>query len=307
MKTAQQKVIVLLAVYNGHTYLEEQLASIISQEDVHTVIYANDDGSDDGSFELLKTWQENGLISKVTQSNRIGASQAFLKLLNEVDSPDYVAFCDQDDIWNRNKLYLQIDHLIATKSLLSFCPRIYINSDGFVIGRSRKLRVEPSFRNALVENIAPGNTILLHPTAVNLIRKTSVFKVDHYDSWIYLLISGKGSCAYLPIPLVSYRVHNSNLVGIRKFRFRNILNSVEKYVDNACTLEKYAYDQLSYENQLALKSFNRNMESDSIFKFIYGLSKPKFRRHSNFDQIGVVFLMILYYGKRRLISIDNRR
>jgi hypothetical protein len=169
------------------------------------------------------------------------------------------------------------------------------------------LRVEPSFRNALVENVAPGNTILLHPTAVNLIRKTYDFKVDHYDSWIYLLISGIGSCAYLPIPLVWYRVHNSNLVGIRKFRVRNILYIVEKYVVNASILEKYACDQLSYENQLALKSFNRNLEADSIFKFLYGLSKANFRRQTSYDQIGIVFLMILYYGKRRLISMDNRR
>jgi glycosyltransferase involved in cell wall biosynthesis len=302
MEVFRPKVIVLLAVYNGRIFLNDQFASLIAQEGVEVVIYANDDGSVDGSYEILESWKENGLITKLTQSNQIGASQAFFNLLNEVDTPDWVAFCDQDDIWSKDKLYLQVNHLVATESLMSFCSRIHINSRGHVIGRSKTLRIGPSFKNALVENVSPGNTILLHPKAVNVIKKFHDPKVMYYDAWTYLLISGIGNCAYLKTPLVYYRLHNSNLVGIRKFRLGRILEKIESNFVNAEILEKNANHVLSIQNQKALRRFNQTMKSGSIFTFIYELIRTKFERQSRFDQIGFVILMILYYVKKRLTS-----
>jgi glycosyltransferase involved in cell wall biosynthesis len=306
METLRPKVTVLLAVLNGRRFLEEQMTSLLAQEGVDLTIHANDDGSVDGSYELLQTWKENGSISKLTKSNRIGFSQAFFSLLNAVDSPDWVAFCDQDDIWSRDKLYSQVNHLVSSGGLMSFCPRIYINSQGSVIGRSRSLRIEPSFRNALVENISPGNTILLHPTAVNLVKKYHS-KVEYYDAWIYLLISGIGHCVYLPVPLVSYRLHDDNSIGTRKFRIGSILNVADKYFTNARDLEQYALEALSYQNQAALIDFNRALNSNSIFSFIYRLRKSKFRRQHRFDQVVIILSMVLNYAKYRLTSIFKRR
>jgi glycosyltransferase involved in cell wall biosynthesis len=296
------KVTVLIAVFNGGCFLEEQLVSLVAQKGVDLEIHANDDGSTDGSYELLQLWKDKGIIAKLTQSNRIGASQSFFKLLKEVNTDSWVALCDQDDVWNKQKLCLQIEHMTTSESLMSSCSRIYIDSQGSFLGRSKNLRLRPEFSNALIENIAPGNTIVLHPAAVRLVNQFQNSSIVHYDSWIYLLISGVNHCTYLHIPLVSYRIHNNNLVGIRKFGSLSFLSTLKQYIFNAQILEKMAFDQLSHQNQEILREFNELTSNIPFNKFVYSLWKARFKRQSRLDQIVVVLLMSLLNLKGRFTS-----
>ena len=72
------RVTVLLATFNGVKFLDQQLNSLTGQHEVEVEVYANDDGSTDGTVDLLEIWKETGLIKKITRSNQIGSSQAFL-------------------------------------------------------------------------------------------------------------------------------------------------------------------------------------------------------------------------------------
>jgi rhamnosyltransferase len=117
------KVLVILASYNGVKYIEEQINSIIQQEDVNLTLWVFDDGSNDGAIELLVSkFSLNSNIEIVKNSIPTGsAANNFFQAIKTIDDSiidahDYIAFADQDDIWLPNKLKAAGKLLLSEKS-----------------------------------------------------------------------------------------------------------------------------------------------------------------------------------------------
>ncbi len=229
---------VLLATFNGERYLGEQLESLDRQVDVNIRVWANDDGSEDETLAILHKWQEKGLVKSISRTRAVGSTRAFLSLLSKHSDSDFVAFCDQDDIWEPNKLITQIDGLNGDKPQMVFSRRIYIDEQNRQIGKSPKANRKISFRNALVENIAPGNTQLLNNAAIKTMIRFQNSKIQYYDSWTYLSINAFGECHYIDAPLVRYRIHGNNSVGLRRLEISRILKSVDSYYNQALNFKE---------------------------------------------------------------------
>src|SRR5512144_1359787 len=95
---------VLLSTYNGAAYLKPQMESLLSQ-DARVKILVRDDGSSDGTVPLLREYQATHPDIEVVCGTNVGFAQSFLQLLT-LSSPtaDYIAFCDQDDVWQPGKV-----------------------------------------------------------------------------------------------------------------------------------------------------------------------------------------------------------
>ena len=294
MKEKIPKITVLMATYNGVKFIDEQLTSLISQTDVQIEIHVNDDGSTDGTLDRLNYWKQQGLIKTLSYSKNIGATRAFLKLLNESQSQGPIAFCDQDDIWVTNKLIRQMNFLENDKPLLVFSKRQYIDSLGKPIGASKNLSFDPSFLNALVENIVPGNSMLLNQKAVELVRSYKDPQVKHYDSWIYLLVSALGECRYIEDELVKYRIHERNSVGLRKTSPRVFISSAKNFGQQANYFRKVVTVDLPRESSLELIRLISIFENRCSLRKIVSILKLRLRRQSFYDRLG--FRMILLIG-----------
>ena len=100
----KRKVTILMSTYNGEDFLEEQLQSLLSQQDVETHILVRDDGSTDRTRDILDHWQDAGKLTWYGGDN-LGWAMSFMHLLIHAQpDADYYAFCDQDDIWLPDKL-----------------------------------------------------------------------------------------------------------------------------------------------------------------------------------------------------------
>ena len=114
--TILPKVGVLLTVYNGTKYLNEQIISILKQKNVNTKIFISVDKSTDGSEELVRSICEtyNNIICLDTGKKFGSAQKNFYHIIKEVDFSqfDYVCLSDQDDIWLDNKIYRAVSSLI---------------------------------------------------------------------------------------------------------------------------------------------------------------------------------------------------
>ncbi len=103
-------VAVLLAVYNGRDYLDAQIRSIRMQQGADVHIFARDDGSSDGSQDMLWSYAQEDpqRFTVVTDGGPSDgtATSNFFKLLAAIDCErfDFVAFSDQDDVWLPSKL-----------------------------------------------------------------------------------------------------------------------------------------------------------------------------------------------------------
>jgi glycosyltransferase involved in cell wall biosynthesis len=292
MKPAMPIVTVLLATFNGVRFLEEQLTSLFGQQGVEIEIMVNDDGSTDGTMEILYKWKAKGFNISISQSRGLGPTRAFLTLLQSCDEKQFVAFCDQDDVWVEDKLTLQLRSLVDPTPMMSTCLRLYIDETGNVIGKSKNLRNPPSFLNSTFENIAPGNTILLNSAAVRMINELRNPPISHYDSWIYLLISAFGKVVFVPSHFVKYRIHSSNSVGLRKKSIKASTGAIKEYLNQQKFLFEKKSEFLSQDKLDHLTSISLFVSEISFRKKLSVFSKIKIGRQSKLDELLVKFVLL---------------
>ncbi|MBX3583816.1 MAG: glycosyltransferase family 2 protein [Rhizobiaceae bacterium] len=218
---ASERVAILLATRNGELFLDEQLASLARQTHPLIDIWASDDGSTDRTSAILSDWQarwDKGAFHIAAGPCRGFAENFRSLILNEAIDADYMAFCDQDDIWEAGKLETALAsiHDDGMVKPVLFCGRtLNVSSGGEAIGLSPFFRRQPSFRNALVQSIAGGNTMVLNRAAWQSLRQASEGTgfVSH-DWWAYQVVTGVGGTVrYTAQPQVRYRQHAANLIG----------------------------------------------------------------------------------------------
>ncbi len=278
-------MVICMATYNGETYLRDQLESLINQENVDIEILVGDDGSVDETLDVLREYADLGKIAGFHQFDRDGINKNFLNLLEFCKEYDFVAFSDQDDIWESNKLYELSKLLGNEKPELAFCQRsIFISGKRSYTPKFLN-ESKVGFQNALVENVVPGNTMLLNRKAVEIIIASNASTAKYYDSYIYLLISGLGEVKYLPASLLKYRIHDSNAVGVRRFGITGYKDAVRSYVLNAQLLNSRYLESLDSDKAKLLEEFLMGFQEKSKLKSIYRLLSIRTIRQRAVDDL----------------------
>ena len=226
-------VVVLMGTYNGEAHIEEQLRSIAEQTYRNWRLVVSDDGSTDRTLEIIAAFAAGRPEGQVTvvggpgvtghgrkpgRDTRELATVNFLSLLTQgAITGDYFALADQDDVWSPSKLSRAMAWLVSLPQgePALYCARTeLIGESGRPAGLSPLFKKPPSFRNALVQSIAGGNTMVLNRPARDLVAAFGMADVVAHDWWLYLLLSGCGAhIRYDPVTSVGYRQHGANLVG----------------------------------------------------------------------------------------------
>ena len=214
-------VTILLCTLNGERFLTQQLASLEGQTFKNWKLIASDDGSRDRTKSILLAFQKSYRHGKVEiiEGPRRGATANFLfQACAENLVSEYYAFCDQDDVWDADKLARAIDALERTDSNI---PALYgsrtrlIDEAGNEIGFSPLFHRKPEFRSALVQSIAGGNTMVFNQKARGLVMFCGAdVDVASHDWWLYQVTSAcGGQVHYDAHPSVRYRQHAHNVIG----------------------------------------------------------------------------------------------
>ncbi|WP_259757898.1 glycosyltransferase family 2 protein [Pseudomonas sp. GCEP-101] len=259
-----------MSTYNGAAYLREQLESLIAQTCQDWVIHASDDGSSDDTLGILREYQRRLGPARllIHAGPRQGFAANFLSSIRRTQGQaDYFAFCDQDDLWQPDKLARGLAWAASHPADLPllYCSRTrLIDADGLGIGFSPLFRRAPSFANALVQSIAGGNTMLFNAATARLLSLTP----DHvpiisHDWWTYIIVTGCGGRVnYDAHPAIDYRQHGNNLIGSnssvrdRLVRLHRMLKGTFRHW-NDVNLEAVSHfrQHLTYENQQILELF----------------------------------------------------
>lgn len=227
------RVTVLLSTYNGSKFLQQQLNSLYEQAYPDIRILVRDDGSSDSTRNILGSEQSKGRIDIVEGHNNLGPALSFFELLRNAASSgtEYVAFCDQDDVWCPHK----IAHAVASLAeKTGSCPAMYCSRLEIVdeqlkhIGYTEVPR-QIGFGNALVENVAVGCTMVLNRKAIDLICENLPNKVLIHDWWCYLVVSCFGKVIFDNSPDIKYRQHGSNTIGIAANTFERLGRKLSRF------------------------------------------------------------------------------
>lgn len=299
-----------MGTYNGSLFIKEQLDTIAQQTHTNWRLVVSDDGSLDKTLEILaeyaSRWPEARLT--VRPGPRQGFCRNFLSLACDPGiTSEFYAFADQDDIWEPEKIERAVAWL---ETIPPAVPAIYcgrtkiIDAKGKDLGRSILYRHPPHFRNALVQSIGGGNTMVFNEAARQLlVIATPKVKVPSHDWWLYILVSGCGGLMkYDPCPYVNYRQHGGNIIG-RNTNFTSKIKRLGRVFNgqfrewndlHLAALESMR-EKLTPDSINTLSEFSLNRRADFVTR-IAMLSNKKVYRQTRIQQIGLLVALALKWA-----------
>jgi glycosyltransferase involved in cell wall biosynthesis len=219
----KQIVSVIIPVYNCERYLGDAVNSIIKQDYRPIEIIVVDDGSNDGTADIARSYKEVQYIYQPNQGPCSARNTGVAAAQGE-----FIAFLDADDIWLPNKLRIQVDYLITN-------PEI-----GFVVAKGQMhiekgIEKPPWYRKHLFEEdfdcFRPSSMVVRR----NVLEKVGLwnpdFRYGETGEWLSRAKDMGISYAILPETLLVLRVHDQNLTyNLDKVR-SNILSALKASVD----------------------------------------------------------------------------
>ena len=282
------KVVVLLSTYNGEKYLREQLNSLINQSYKDVDILVRDDGSSDSTKKILDEYKNAGKLDWYAGEN-LGASMSFWHLLHHCHDADYYAFCDQDDVWDKDKLQIAINKLNKEDNSipLLYCSDVrVVDSKLNLLSEHMVAPMPVDYPHALIRNLAPGCTFVFNNAAKLILSQYDVkLGVELHDWLTYQIVLCFGKVYYDLESHLSYRQHQENVIGdIRKgrkqklkkaksFLWGEMKNSRQK---NALKLEQAFGNKMSNENLRITEKFAHYLENKEFKKALLKSDEIRF-------------------------------
>jgi glycosyltransferase involved in cell wall biosynthesis len=205
------RVSVVVPTYNGEAYVGEALQSILRQSHPPFEVIVCDDGSTDDTAEVVGSFE--GRVRLIHQANQ-GVSAARNRAARTARG-EFLAFLDQDDLWEPDLLETQVALLESRRDcVLVYGDSLVVDSSGKVSGRRSSFL---TYREGRVfEELLGGNFIPIETVVVRapLFREQGGFNprwkyLEDYE--LCLRLARIGSILYTPRPIARYRIHEDNL------------------------------------------------------------------------------------------------
>lgn len=270
----QTNLSVLVATYNGEKYLSKQLDSILNQSiDVAEIIVV-DDCSSDSTWSILQDYQSKHQNIKIYQnSQNLGCAKTFFNGLKYC-SGDYIAFCDQDDIWLPNKLEVLLNN-IGDNLLIHSDAKLIDELDNIIaeshFAYSKKHR-DSLFTSQIFKCNVTGCTALISRKLLDYPVPEDFYIHDHYFA---LLATNLNKLKFIPDKLILYRQHSNNVYGANKFSYDKFIAHTKVVADSYSLLldlpvfaPNYANIKLMRDYRLAFSS-KKNLSLFNIMKLLF--------------------------------------
>lgn len=283
-------VTVMLATYNGEKYLREQFDSLIRQKGVSVKILVRDDGSKDGTISILNEYKSKALVEWYT-GKHLNVQKGYLDLLKNAPKSDYYAFCDQDDVWDDDKLLIavtELDELNDSKPTMYYCGQRLVDEKLKLLSNHKIDNNRNSHTNFLISNVA-GCTAVFNQKLVDAVNMASPEFILMHDSWLFKICLALGGSYYADSSChINYRQHGNNVAGLNKglkgkikqakryievFEIKRQCESLKKnysefivkeyadYLNDICTYDKSLFSRIRFARRkdIDFKSLSLNL------------------------------------------------
>lgn len=296
-----EDILVLMATYNGEKYLEQQIDSILAQENVIVHILARDDGSSDNTVAILEQYQKQGKL-KWYQGKHLNVQNGFYELMQEGSKFDYkyFAFSDQDDVWDKDKLFLGISAISKIKKpALYYCGQRLVDSNlnfisDHILSKTRTLQTR-----FILSDFA-GCTGVFNRKLLNEVLLYKPKYMLMHDTWILKVCLCVGGTVIVdPNPHMCYRQHGGNSVGLGR-SLPAYLKQVKQYifdykVEESMIELNYGYNSKMVSPYKELVKYVLNYKTNKKYK-----KKLLDKKIINFKSSGLNFTYWLKVNLRKL-------
>lgn len=301
------KVAVLMAVFNGRQWIDEQVTTILEQKNILVHLYISVDISTDGTYEWCKELEKRCCNVTVLDYGEYfgGAARNFFRLISDVEYSgfDYISFADQDDIWMQYKLFNATEILrhesfsAYSSNVIAFWP----NGRKILVNKSQPQREW----DYLFESAGPGCTFVLTIELVHLLvsvvakNRKLIQDIYLHDWFIYALARSSGYKWFIDIePSMLYRQHEGNQVGMNNgfnaviSRFKMIL------AGKGLEQSRQIAVLIGFEKNEFVVSWSRLRRLD-IFKLAFKANSCRRRLRERFYFFCVCIILSIVLRKRK--------
>lgn len=291
MENKSHRVTILLASYNGELYLKEQIDSIINQKYTGWQLVLSDDCSSDSTKKIEKYYEKRWLECIKFRENKVSHGSAcshFIDLLRCTEQGSYVMCCDQDDIWNPDKIMCSLEAILREERnsklpILVYTDLKVIDKDRNCIANSfmKMMGLQEkgmTLQRQLVQNVVTGCTTMINPE-LHSIFCSSPARTENilmHDWLLAILARAVGKVVYVDTQTVEYRQHDNNSVGakdvhtikyyLNRIRSKNLHESmIATYLQAREVLDCYK-DVLPDEAKVIIQDYADNLNRRWIDK-----------------------------------------
>lgn len=287
------KIAILLATYNGGKYIREQIDSILNQTNQNWMVFIHDDGSSDETSIIVNQYCDeypDKFINIKTPSTG-SAKNNFFYLLNLVEAKYYM-FCDQDDVWDKEKIQITYERMSNVKEKLPtmvFTDLSIVDQDLGLISNSLwdyyKFDINSvSFNSLIIRNVVTGCTVMINKELRDkMISYRNLDDVPMHDKWGALIALKFGKLVPVNCSTLMYRQHSNNQVGAKKS------DGVKYYISklqNFNTLKKQ-YEYIFRQSKEFVEVFDLP-QNDDLYKFVQIRNKNKLLRICFYFKYGFI-------------------
>ena len=278
-------VSVLIPVFNRVDYIAETLESIYSQTYKNIEIIAIDDGSTDGSYEYLESQRDTGKIQLFIHDNRVNKGQsAALNLGLEKANGEFIAILDSDDLFEANKVDIQVDYLRKNKNYgLVYGDGTAIDANGvFLHDIKGKYLTDPNDPNAVLLDcyfLLPQNSLVTR----KCFEKAGLFNESYraaQDHDMLIRICEVTNIAYIAKKIFKYRRHEDSISASGQFNrwttgFKILNEAKARYPYKCSTIRKRkAVLHFRMFEVYSCKNADRNIFKGLLHLFYAGILDP---------------------------------
>lgn len=286
----KENVDILLATFNGADYLAEMLGSLTQQVDVTINLIASDDGSTDGTLEILESFRQDFNSMQILNGPGTGPANNFVSMLSRTTSP-FIAFADQDDLWAPNHLRNSIGRLRLGKSEVPSLTFSQVSHFGETVSTEViwPSSIPKHFSGFFAQNFAQGCTIVFNRSMKETLESHVINDMIMHDWWALLIALGCGNVTFEPSVEVFYRIHSNNHIGAkRKSRFSFLKNQKPRIwapLKQITEIRRVGTNSLSEEFLMSCDNFITGVSGQFLRRLRFALGYGHRLRQNKSDEI----------------------
>lgn len=227
---------VALCTFNGEEFISQQLDSILSQSVPVDEIVVCDDGSTDSTCQILEQYAaQSQSIRLIKNEYNLGYIANFEKAIRLCQG-DYIFLSDQDDIWHPEKVAESIGYLSSSGMFGAFTDAQIIDQEDASLDRTlfNLQNLRPYIQKGILQkhlfeilclrkNFVTGATLVLTRAGKEMVLPFRNSRLFVHDGWISYRLSSLGRLGFIDKPLISYRTHPGQQLGLNFNPVRDFL------------------------------------------------------------------------------------
>ena len=225
-----------MATYNGELYIKAQLESLLMQTHKDWRLLIHDDNSTDGTVSIIREYvrQYPGIIIYIDDDLSYGTASGNFSFLLQQANADYIMFCDQDEVWKKDKIEKTLLLMKSSEKKFHDTP-LLVHTDLEVVDENLNILcpsywkyqyIDPqkdALNRLLMQNIVTACTVMINKKLAGIVKNIPDEAIMH-DWWLALAASAMGGIIVLSESTILYRQHDNNDTGAARFNLNYIIN-----------------------------------------------------------------------------------